>query len=80
MSFKKKGMTRSRITRPAGPAALWLEDRAPNATTRSTRGRRSRSNAVKAAAGPGRSRRHLAKTSASSMAIEAPCPELGEAA
>ena len=63
-----------------GPAALEFDERCPSLTILSTRLRRRASNVAKAEGVLGQSRRHLARITPSSRAIEAPCPAAGEVA
>lgn len=60
--------------------ALYMPRLLPSATILSTLERRQASNCVKAATGSSMSRRQTARQAASSIASEAPCPELGEIA
>src|SRR5437870_12969945 len=73
--LKTNGSIRSRTIRLKVPGAFAPLKRAPYSTTRSTRGRRTASYLARAASTSGVSRRLFARTTASSNAIEAPCPE-----
>ena len=78
---KKIGSIRSRMTRMIGPAALEFDERCPSLTILSTRLRRSASNVAKAEGVLGAvAQAFLARITASSRAIEAPCPAAGEVA
>src|SRR5690606_3233643 len=73
-------ITSGSTIRPIRPTALPPPLRWPIATIRSTRLRRRPSEAANARATSGTSRRHFASVTASSSAIEAPCPDAGDVA
>ncbi len=74
------GVSASRSQAPTGPAVLPLLLRRPNATTFSTRVRRARSYAASAPGTSADAATQRPSVTASSIAIDAPCPDDGEAA